>query len=159
MGSWLHGKEKANMEIHTNRFDLDCKDTELVLKMIKAQYAKEEIIEANYFQNVIPQDYEYLKRLCKFDFTTEPQKWKNEETKDFTEEYLDWNSALNTLCDMCINIFDVHYHINCFSSSLRYTEYYSLDDRMKAWSKYRHKYDDFINFLVEGLTGKEIEHE
>ncbi|SCW73776.1 hypothetical protein SAMN02910400_02163 [Lachnospiraceae bacterium C10] len=147
------------MEIHTNRFDLNWQDTELVLRMIKAQYAKDELTKMNYFQDVIPQDYKYLKHLCKFDFTTEPQKWKDEETKDFTDEYLDWDSALNTLCDMCINIFDVHYHIGCFSSFLRYTEYYSLDDRMKAWSKYRHKYDDFINFLVEGLTGKEVEHE
>ena len=147
------------MGIHTNRFNLDWKDTELVLKMIKAQYAKEEITESHYFQNVIPQDYEYLKRLCKFDFTTEPQKWKDEETKDFTDEYLDWDSALKTLCDMCINIFDVYYHMGMASYSPKYTEYYSIDDRMKAWSKYRHKDDDLIKSLVESAMEKRREEE
>ncbi|SDW48665.1 hypothetical protein SAMN05216391_10912 [Lachnospiraceae bacterium KHCPX20] len=142
------------MEIHTNRFNLDWKDTELVLKMIKAQYAKEEIIEANYFQNVIPQDYEYLKRLCKFDFTTEPQKWENEETKDFTEEYLDWDMALKTLCDMCINIFDVYYHMGIASYSPKYTEHYDIYERMILWSKERHKDNDLIKSIIEQSLNK-----
>ncbi len=142
------------MEIHTKRFDLDWKDTELVLRMIKAQYAKEEIAESNYFQNVIPQDYEYLKRLCKFDFTTEPQKWVDEETKDFTEEYLDWSSALNTLCDICINIFDVHYHIGIASYSPKYTEHYDINERMILWSKARHKDDDLIKEIVKRAINK-----
>ncbi len=142
------------MEIHTNRFDLDWKDTELVLKMIKAQYAKHEITEFNYFKDVIPQDYEYLKRLCKFDFTTEPQKWKNEETKDFTEEYLDWDFALNTLCSMCINIFDVHYHIGVASYSPKYTEHYDIYERMILWSKEHHKDDDLIKELVKQALNK-----
>lgn len=137
------------MEIHTNRFNLDWKDTELVLKMIKAQYAKDEIIQMNYFKNVIPQDYEHLKHLCEFDFTTEPQKWKDEKAKDFTNEYLDWDTALNALCDMCINIFDVHYHIGVASYSPKYTEHYDINERMMLWSKARHKDDDLIKEIVK----------
>ena len=139
------------MEIHTNRFNLDWKDTELVLRMIKAQYAKDEITQMNYFQDVIPQDYEYLKSLCEFDFTTEPQKWQNEKTKDFTKEYLNWSSALNTLCDMCINIFDIHYNIGVASYSPKYTEHYDIDERMILWSKKHHKDDDLIEEIVNDL--------
>ena len=143
------------MEIHTGRFNLDWKDTELVLRMIKAQYAKEEITESNYFQNVIPQDYEYLKRLCKFDFTTEPKKWENEETQDFTEEYLDWDFALNILCEMCINIFDVHYHIGIASYSPKYTEHYDINERMILWSKERHKDNDLLKSVVKQILDKD----
>ena len=142
------------MEIHTNRFNLDWKDTELVLKMIKAQYAKEELIQSDFFHDVIPEDYDYLKRLCEFDFTTEPTKWENEEAKKFTEEYLDWDMALNVLCDIGINIFDIHYrnHSECFDSYSRYIEY--IDNRMKVWSKNRHKDDELINSIVEELIKK-----
>jgi hypothetical protein len=142
------------MEIHTNRFNLDWKDTELVLKMIKAQCAKEEITEFNYFKDVIPQDYKYLKHLCEFDFSTEPKKWKNEETKDFTEEYLDWDFALNTLCNICINIFDVHYHIGVASYSPKYTEHYDIYERMILWSKEHHKDDDLIESIIEQSLNK-----
>lgn len=142
------------MEIYTNRFNLDWQDTKLVLKMIKAQCAKEEIINFNYFQDTIPQDYKYLERLCKFDFTTEPKKWVNEETKDFTKEYLDWDFALNILCDICINIFDVHYHIGVASYSPKYTEHYDIYERMTLWSEERHKDDDLINKIINEIIKK-----
>ena len=67
---------------------------------------------------------------------------------EFTDEYLEWDSALNTLCDMAINIFDVHYHIGVADYSPKYTEHYDICERMQLWSQHFHKDDELIKELV-----------
>ncbi len=149
----------TKININTERFRIRYKDVKLIYKMIKAQYAKEEIIENNYFNNTIPIDFDYLKHLCSFDFTTQPKKYKNKKTKDFNEYYLDWDMALNTLCDICVNIFDVYYHLRTAPYSPKDNKYYSLDERMKLWSDNHHKYDEFIDDIINSILQKRNEHE
>ena len=58
------------------------------------------------------------------------------------------------LCEICINVFDVHYHIGVASYSPKYTEHYDINERMVLWSKAHHKDDDLINELVKQAISK-----
>ena len=55
---------------------------------------------------------------------------------------------------MCINIFDVHYHIGIASYSPKYTEHYDINERMVLWSKARHRDDDLIEEIVKQALNK-----
>ena len=120
------------MTISINGIEISNADIENIYRMVLANDAKKELEQNNYFIEYIPEnDSEHLKKLCSFDYTVMPDK--------NSKEYIDWKIALIELSDLGLYIFNVHHNMSIMDYSLKYTEKYTLSERMIAWSKDRNE--------------------
>lgn len=127
-------------------------EVEKIMRMIYANKAKNELIELNYFSKILPkEDSDYLKRLCAFDFTKIPDK--------SSKKWIDWDIAMNVLCDLSRYIFEIHHNQSISSYSMDYSEHYTIEDRIKKWSEVKHKddakRDKLVDELIESFKNEE----
>lgn len=120
------------MTISMDGIEISNADVENIYRIVLANNAKEELIQNNYFIEYIPEnDSEHLKKLCSFDYTVMPDKKSS--------AYIEWKIALIELSDLCLYIFNVHHHMCIMDYSMKYTEKYTLSERIIAWSKDRNE--------------------